>query len=299
MKAKTYPITLLLLFLPVLALGQSALVLQSDFGVKDGAVASMKGVAFAVDAELKIFDLTHEIPPFNIWQAAYRLVQTAPYWPSGTVFVSVVDPGVGTARKSVVMRSKTGHLFVTPDNGTLTLVAEKMGIAAVRIIDESRHRRKGSAQSHTFHGRDVYALTGAKLAAGKIDFAQVGPVLETEIVRLPFPRARLADGAVHGMIAILDVQFGNLWTNIGADLWRDLHVRAGDSCRVQIARDDQLMLKEVMPFASTFGDVPVGAPLLYLNSLQNVSVALNQGSFAEKHHIGAGPLWRIHIQPLR
>src|SRR6516165_11511647 len=99
------------------------LVFQSDFGLKDGAVAAMKGVAMGVSAELKLYDLTHEIPAYNIWEAAYRLEQTVSFWPGGTVFVSVVDPGVGTSRKSVVMKTKSGHFIVTPDNGTLTLVA--------------------------------------------------------------------------------------------------------------------------------------------------------------------------------
>src|SRR3954454_7787342 len=107
-------------------------VFQSDFGLKDGAVSEMKGVAMGVSPDLKLFDLTHEIPAFDIWEAAYRLQQSAPYWPSGTVFVSVVDPGVGSSRKSVVLKTKTGQFFVTPDNGTLTLVAQSMGIDAIR-----------------------------------------------------------------------------------------------------------------------------------------------------------------------
>src|SRR5215471_18591518 len=107
---------------------RGVVVFQSDFGLKDGAVSAMKGVATEVDPELKLYDLTHDIPAYNVWEGAYRLQQAAPYWPKGTVFVSVVDPGVGTSRKSVVMRSKTGQYFVTPDNGTLTLVAEQLGI---------------------------------------------------------------------------------------------------------------------------------------------------------------------------
>src|SRR5579872_5811894 len=124
-------------------------VYQSDFGLKDGAVAEMKGVAMSVSPELRLFDLTHEIPAYNIWDAAYRLQQTVPYWPAGTVFVSVVDPGVGTARKSVVLKTKTGQYIVTPDNGTLTLIAESLGIAAIREIDESVNRRPGSESSYT------------------------------------------------------------------------------------------------------------------------------------------------------
>src|SRR5580700_3752120 len=117
-------------------------VFQSDFGLKDGAVSEMKGVAMGVSAELKLFDLTHEIPAYNIWEAAYRLQQSVPYWPVGTVFVSVVDPGVGTSRKSVVLKTKTGQFIVTPDNGTLTLIASSQGIAGIRQIDESLNRRK-------------------------------------------------------------------------------------------------------------------------------------------------------------
>ena len=134
------------------AFAQNALVFQSDFGVKDGAVASMKGVAYGVSPKLQIFDLTHEIPVFNVWEAAQRLEQTAEYWPEGTVFVSVVDPGVGTQRKSVVLKTKSGHYLVTPDNGTLTLVAETLGVEALREIDEAVNRRKDSEQSYTFHG---------------------------------------------------------------------------------------------------------------------------------------------------
>src|SRR3954463_3621034 len=145
-------------------------VFQSDFGLKDGAVSAMKGVASGVSPDLKLYDLTHEIPAYNIWEAAYRLQQTVPYWPAGTVFVSVVDPGVGTSRKSVVLKTNTGQFIVTPDNGTLTLVAETYGIAAIRQIDEAVNRRRGSGKSYTFHGRDVYAYTAARLAAGAITF---------------------------------------------------------------------------------------------------------------------------------
>src|SRR5688572_695824 len=152
-----------------------AIVFITDFGVKDGAVSAMKGVVVKEDPDCRIYDLTHEIPPFNIWEAAYRLEQTAAYWPEGTIFVSVVDPGVGTDRKSVVMKSRSGHYFVTPDNGTLTLVARSLGIDAVREIDEAVNRRQHSGKSYTFHGRDVYAYTAARLASGKISFEEVGP----------------------------------------------------------------------------------------------------------------------------
>ena len=96
------------------------LVFQSDFGLVDGAVSAMEGVALQVDPELKLHHLTHDITPYNIFEGSYRLFQTVNYWPEGTVFVSVVDPGVGTNSKSVVAKTKTGQYIVTPDNGTLT-----------------------------------------------------------------------------------------------------------------------------------------------------------------------------------
>ncbi|MFZ9242978.1 MAG: SAM hydrolase/SAM-dependent halogenase family protein, partial [Sediminibacterium sp.] len=119
-------------------------VFQTDFGTKDGAVSAMKGVASSIDPTLKLYDLTHDIPAYNIWEAAYRLDQTVPYWPAGTVFVSVVDPGVGTNRKSVVVKTKTGHYIVSPDNGTFTLIANSLGIDSIREIDEVVNRRKNS-----------------------------------------------------------------------------------------------------------------------------------------------------------
>src|SRR6478736_2404474 len=136
---------ILFLIISISSFAQNKIVVfQSDFGLKDGAVSAMKGVAMGVSTELKLFDLTHEIPAYNIWEAAYRLEQTVPYWPAGTVFVSVVDPGVGSARKSVVLKTNSGHFIVTPDNGTLTLIAKSLGIAEIRQIDEAVNRRKDS-----------------------------------------------------------------------------------------------------------------------------------------------------------
>lgn len=279
--------------------GAAALVLQSDFGTRDGAVAAMKGVAIGVDPHLRIFDLTHEITPFDIWEAAYRLKQAAPYWPAGTVFVSIVDPGVGTERKSIVLRTATGHLFVSPDNGTLTLIADELGVEGVRVIDETRNRRAGSEQSHTFHGRDVYAFTGARLAAGVITFDQVGPPLSGEMVRLMYEKARREGDALIGNIPALDVRFGNVWTNIPAELWRELHPQHGDRFKVTIRHEDGNVYSGVMPFVATFGDVPEGDPLLYLNSLHDLAIALNLASFAEQHGIQAGADWAVRIERAR
>ena len=270
-------------------------VFQSDFGLKDGAVSAMKGVAMGVDTSLKLFDLTHEIPAYNIWEAAYRLEQTVAYWPAGTVFVSVVDPGVGTDRKSVVLKTNSGHFIVTPDNGTLTLIAGSEGIAEIREIDEAVNRRKGSERSYTFHGRDVYAYTAARLAAGKISFEQVGPALPKQVVRIPYQEATMEGNAIKGTIAILDIQYGNIWTNIPAGLFKQLGLKYGDKLNVTIWHNRSKVYQGTMPYTETFGAVAEGKPLLYLNSLLQVSFALNMGNFSETNKVYSGAEWRVEV----
>ena len=275
---------------------QPILVLQSDFGLLDGAVASMKGVAVSVSPDIHIYDLTHNIEPFNIWQGALRLVQTAEYWPAGTVFVSVVDPGVGTTRKSIVLKTKSGHYFVTPDNGTLTFVAPRLGIEAVREIDEAVNRRKNSEKSFTFHGRDVYAYTAARLAAGVITFEQVGRELPPEVVTIPHEQARFADGVVYGNIQTDDGNYGNIWTNVDRATFAKLGAAIGDQVRIKILKGDEEVLNLTVPYVTTFGGVEVGKPLLYMNSLDSVSLAINQESFAGKYGVKSGPAWSIQIR---
>ncbi|MDG6881818.1 S-adenosyl-l-methionine hydroxide adenosyltransferase [Phocoenobacter uteri] len=279
----------------------NALVLQTDFSLQDGAVSAMQGVAFGVDREIKLFNLTHEIPPYNIWEASYRLYQTANYWPAGSVFVSVVDPGVGTARKSVVLKTKTGHYFVTPDNGTLTLVAEHFGIDEIREIDEKVNRLAGSEKSYTFHGRDVYAYTGARLASGKITFEQVGKKLENKVETIPYQKAVLENGVLKGNIPILDIQYGNIWTNISDDLLEKSAIKKGDTLCVEINERQEdgavaVRYSGKLPYKSSFGDVAEGGPLVYLNSLLNVSFALNMDNFSAKHNIGSGANWSVAVK---
>ena len=271
------------------------LVFQSDFGVKDGAVSAMKGVASSVSPDLKIYDLTHEIPAYNIWEAAYRLEQTVSFWPAGTVFVSVVDPGVGTERKSVVLKTKTGHFIVTPDNGTLTLIAESLGIAEIREIDEAVNRRKNSEGSYTFHGRDVYAYTGARLASKSISFEQVGPKLPEKVISIPYQKAVREGNTIKGNISILDIQYGNIWTNIGSTLFKELDPAFGDTFKFKIYHDHLKVFEGIIPYYQTFGGVAVGKPLCYLNSLMFLSLAINQGSFSHKYHIESGSTWSIEL----
>ncbi len=273
-----------------------ALVFQSDFGQKDGAVGAMKGVAFSVSSRLPMFDITHEIPAYDIWEAAYRLHQAANYWPAGTVFVSIVDPGVGSDRRSAVLKTKSGHYFVSPDNGTLTLVAEHLGIDQIREIDESKNRLQNSAQSYTFHGRDVYAFTGARLAAGVISFEHVGPVVKGDITRIPYQKPSFENGQVSGNIPVLDVQYGNVWTNIDSKTFRQLKVGQGEKLEVTIFHKQKLVYQGEMPFVNTFSEVPEGKVLGYMNSLLNFSIGINMDNFAEKFNVHSGPEWTVVVR---
>jgi S-adenosylmethionine hydrolase len=274
-----------------------ALVLQSDFGVSDGAVSAMYGVAFKVEASLRIFDLTHDIPQYDIWEASYRLVQTVGYWPAGTVFVSVVDPGVGSTRRSIVARTRSGQYIVTPDNGTLTHVKLLLGIDEARELREEGNRLSGSEQSYTFHGRDVFAYTGARLAAGKIRFDEIGPEIEaSSIFELPHGTARREGEVVTGTIDVLDVRFGSLWTNISSALFAELGIDYGRRVEVTIRNDTRELYRNTMSYQRSFADVNVGEPLVYVNSLLNVAVAINQGSFSRAYNIGTGPSWKIALR---
>lgn len=272
----------------------STLVFQSDFGLQDGAVSAMYGVAYSVCPELRIFDLTHEIEPYNIWDASYRLLQTTSYWPKGTVFVSVVDPGVGSARRSVVAMTAGGRFIVTPDNGTLTHIKLRSGITALRVIDESVNRLEGSDESYTFYGRDVYAYTGARLAAGVISFEDVGPEADPDsLLELPTIAPAEENGSVSGTIDVLDVRFGSLWTNIPREMFLKLGIRPGERVEVDISNDTRIVYMNSMVYAKSFANVRVGEPLVYVNSLDCMAVAINQGSFSRAYSVGTGTSWKI------
>lgn len=274
----------------------NALILQSDFGYADGAVSAMYGVAIGVCEQLRIYDLTHDIPPYDIWEASNRLIQTLMYWPAGSVFVSVVDPGVGSTRRSIAVKTAGGQVVITPDNGTLTHVIQHTGIAEARVIDETVNRLPNSGESYTFHGRDIYAYTGARLASGLITFEQIGPEIDPQsLVTLPVVEPVLQGRSVCGTIDVLDVRFGSLWTNIPREMFLRLGVGHGGRVTVAITHYGRVIYKSVMLYARSFADANVGEPLLYANSLDCMAVAINQGSFSKAYSVGTGTSWRIEL----
>jgi S-adenosylmethionine hydrolase len=257
--------------------GRPLIVFMTDFGVLDDAVAICKGVMKTIAPEAEIIDLTHQVTPYSIADGARLLVRTSQYYPAGTVFVTVIDPGVGTSRKSIVLKTRKGQYFVLPDNGLVSLVAERDGVAGIREIRNPSWLLSGSSSS-TFHGRDVYSPVGAHLARGE-EWTGVGPALDT-FTRLEAPQAISDATGIKGLVVALDGPFGNLVTNIGQQAFQQLGYSAGDIVRVSVGGQELSL-----PFGRTFGDVAPGAALLYIDSRNQVSLAINQGNFAKTYRI--------------
>ncbi len=272
------------------------LVFQTDFTYAEGAVSSMYGVVKSVDRELEIIGGTHYIPKFDTWSASYRLYQSLPFWPEGTIYVSVVDPGVGTDRRACVARTASGHFVVTPDNGSLTHLARYIGIEEVREIDERTNRLASTRGTSVFAGRDVFGYTAARLASGIISWEKVGPSYPIEeIVCHDFPEPCVHCGEASGIVEIVDPNFGNAWTNVPATSMGEIGVVLGDSLHVEIAHGNEAVFSKDVPFRTSFGAVGVGEPVAYVNEVMNVAFALCQGSFIERYGIGFGPDWRVSL----
>jgi S-adenosylmethionine hydrolase len=252
-------------------------VFMTDFGVVDDSVALCKGVMYGIAPNLRIVDLTHQVNAFSIRDGAMFLFGASPYFPAGTVFVAVVDPGVGSARKAVVVKTKRGQFFVLPDNGLMTLVEDRDGVENIREITNSDWM-VGAKISSTFHGRDIFSPVGAHLARGD-DWTKVGPPVK-QLVRLDLKPAIVNDKGLTGEVIALDGPFGNLITNISGEDFLKLGYQLGDSLKVTIAEHEI-----EMPFVKTFSDVPLKQPLLFIDSRDRASFALNQTSFAVQYKI--------------
>jgi S-adenosylmethionine hydrolase len=254
-------------------------VFMTDFGTGDDSVALCKGVMYSIAPELRVVDLTHQVTPFFIQDGARFLYGASPYYPAGTVFVVVIDPGVGSTRKAIVVKSKRGQYFVLPDNGLMTLVQDRDGIEAAREIT-NRDWLIGAALSSTFHGRDIFSPVGAHLAHGE-DWTKVGPELAVNrLIRLDLAPARLDAHGLGGEVIATDGPFGNLVTNLSGEDFLKLDYGRGQNVHITIGKTEMNI-----PFARTFSDVPLKKPLLYIDSRGHVGLALNQGSFAATYAI--------------
>jgi S-adenosylmethionine hydrolase len=281
-----------LIFILIAKFGFAArpiIVFMTDFGTVDDSVAICKGVMLQIAPEAEIIDLTHQVTPYSIEDATRFLSGTTAYYPAGTVFVSVIDPGVGSTRKAIIVKSKKGHYFVLPDNGLITLVQDQEGIEEAREITNPAWTI-GKSFSSTFHGRDIFSPAAAHLAAGQ-DWTQVGPVVPN-LVRLQIKTARVAGNRIEGDIIGIDGPFGNLISNIPADMIQQLGIAKNDTVMVEVGSQ-----KFEMPFVKTFSDVPADHILMYVDSRGRIALAVNEGNFAKKFKIT--PPAVIAIQPRR
>lgn len=277
---------------------KSILVFQTDFTYKEGAVCAMYGVVKSVDRALEIIDGTHEIPKFDTWSASYRLYQSMKFWPEGTVFVSVVDPGVGTPRKASVAKTVDGYFVVTPDNGSLTHLKRKVGIVEIREIDETKNRLMGkdTEDAAVFHGRDLFAYCAAKLASGIISFEGVGQAYPVEeIIEHPILEPKVTEGKVEGIIEIPDPNFGNSWTNIPLKAFKSAGFEYGDMVRAVIKNKGDVVFDQKILFHQSFGYAKKGQPMIYNNEILNIAFAVNQGSFLENYDIEYGADWTVEF----
>jgi len=249
------------------------IVFMTDFGTLDDSVPICKGVMYSISPAVRIVDLSHQVTPFSILDGTRFLEGATPYYPAGTVFVVVIDPGVGSTRRAVIIESKRGQYFVLPDNGLITLVADRDGLESVHEITNTDWMI-GKALSSTFHGRDIFSPAGAHVARGD-DWTQAGPALDLKsLVRLDLESAKIDERGLHGEVIATDGPFGNLVTNVNAEDFLKLGYRRGQTVPLAIGEK-----KINLPFVKTFSDVPLKKPLIYVDSRGHLGLAVNQGSF--------------------
>jgi S-adenosylmethionine hydrolase len=253
------------------------LVFMTDFGTANDAVAICRAVILNIVPDVRIMDITHQVTPFSIDEASRFLAGVTPYYPPGTVFLVVVDPGVGTARKAVIVKSKKGQYFVLPDNGIITPVADRDGVEGTREITNTAWMI-GDKVSSTFHGRDIFSPAAAHLVAGA-EWTQAGPEVG-ELVRLTPSVATIEDKGATGLVIALDDPYGSLITNIPGDDVKALGYAVGDKVTITIEKKPY-----TFPFVKTFNNVPVGQPLLYVDSRGRLGIAVNQGDFSKIYKI--------------
>jgi len=255
------------------------IVFMTDFGLVDDSVALCRGVMYSIMPDVRIVDLTHAVTPFSILDGARFLYGATPYFPSGTVFVVVIDPTVGSTRKAIVAKSKHGQYFVLPDNGLLTLVEQRDGIEEVREITNPDWMI-GSKMSSTFHGRDIFSPAGAHMARGD-DWTKVGPEVPVkDLVRLQLKAATVDARGLSATVIATDGPFGNLVTNVDAEDFFKLGYQRGQEVPVSVA-GKEMKIK----FVKTFSDVPLNQPLLYIDSRGHLALAVNQNNFAAAYGV--------------
>ena len=253
------------------------IVFMTDFGTANDAVAICRAVIAGIAPDARIMDITHQVTPFQIEEASRFLYGVTPYYPAGTVFLVVVDPGVGTSRKAVIVKSKKGQFFVVPDNGLVSAVIDRDGFEGAREIT-NQHWMIQAAISSTFHGRDIFSPAAAHLAEGW-DYTIAGPEVP-QLVRLTAKTAKVEAKGITGEIIGLDDPYGSLITDVSKEDLESLGYSLDDKVTVQVNKKPV-----TLPYVKTFMNVPVGASLLYVDSRGRAGIAVNQGNYSKKFSI--------------
>ncbi|HEU5156954.1 MAG TPA: SAM-dependent chlorinase/fluorinase [Streptosporangiaceae bacterium] len=256
----------------------------TDYGLEDGFVAACHGVVARLSPSTLVIDITHLVPPGDVRRGAAVLAQTVPYLPAG-VHVAVVDPGVGTKRRAIALDAGE-HVLVGPDNGVLSWAAQSAH-GPRRAYELTNAKLWLEPLSATFHGRDVFAPVAARLANG-LDISAVGEEIALDtLVTLPQPTRRVRDGGAEGEVLTVD-RFGNIQLSIAAADLDRLGVRSGTAITVTLGRR-----RLSVPFRETFGSVPAGELVAYLDSAGCVALAVNGGNAAQRLGLPPGAHVRI------
>lgn len=274
------------------------IVWQTDFSLDWPFVATMKGVCKQVDASLECIDSTHTIEKFNVLEASQQLNYVEPFWPQGTIFVSVVDPGVGTPRKASVALLKDGNYVVTPDNGTLTHMYYNVGVEAIREIDETKNRYQGTESVSVFHGRDLFAYTAAKLASGQITFEEIGesyPVDDIILLDYEYLKADVKSEDVHGIVSNVSDPFGSIVFNVLTEDFNRVGYHEGDMIHIVLENEQGVYFDKNVLYAQSFGFVDIGQPVIFNSSSNYISIGLNQRSFKDVYQVKAGLQWKVQF----
>lgn len=254
------------------------IAILSDFGYRDHYVGAMKGVIAGIAPNARVIDITHGIAPQAVMAGALALAQSWRFFPKRTVFLAIVDPGVGSARKSLAIETHAGARFVGPDNGVLSLAAKEAGLA--RIVELSTAKYRLTNVSATFHGRDIFAPAAAWLSIGT-SLRSLGPTLP-EMIHLSIPAPIRRDDMLEGRIIYVD-GFGNLITNID---------RATLASFAASFRADKLLVRieagAPMEILQAYTGAPAGAPLAILGSFDFLEIAVRDGSAASHFGLGEG-----------
>lgn len=258
------------------------LVLTTDFGWRDGYVGIMKGVIAQINSQLRVIDLTHDIPPQNIAAARFCLMNAYPYFPPETVHVAVVDPGVGSQRRAITVQFAEGY-FVGPDNGLISGILNfSPAIQAVELTNNSYWRVPHP--SKTFHGRDIFAPVAAHLASG-VPLEDLGdPIAVESLVSLPLPAIAQTPKSITGCIQYIDI-FGNLITNIPQSLCLEY------SATIQFIK----IGNQHIPLGKTYSDVALGNAIALIGSHGWLEIAVNSGNAQKALTVSVGDLVQLII----